>query len=51
MSKEIKQPKKQNQMHGPMAMMQAGEKARNFKGTMKKLLSYLNVYKLSIIVV
>jgi len=28
-----------------------GEKARNFKGTMKKLLQYLSVYKLSIIIV
>lgn len=35
---------------GPMAMMK-GEKARNFKGTMSKLIKYLNVYKVSIIVV
>ncbi len=33
---------------GPMAMMK-GEKARDFKGTMKKLLGYLNVYKVSIV--
>jgi ATP-binding cassette, subfamily B, multidrug efflux pump len=44
-----KQPKRQAKpMGGPMAMMK-GEKARDFKGTMKKLLKYLNVYKLSII--
>lgn len=35
---------------GPMAMMK-GEKARNFKGTMKKLISYLGPYKLSILIV
>ncbi len=35
---------------GPMAMMQ-GEKPRDFKGTMKKLLQYLGSYKLGILVV
>ncbi|AWI04243.1 multidrug ABC transporter ATP-binding protein [Clostridium drakei] len=35
---------------GPMAMMK-GEKARDFKGTMSKLIKYLNVYKVSIIIV
>ncbi|WP_407312962.1 ABC transporter ATP-binding protein [Desulfosporosinus sp. SB140] len=30
---------------------QGGEKARNFKGTMKKLLQYLSVYQMSIIMV
>jgi ATP-binding cassette, subfamily B, multidrug efflux pump len=35
---------------GPMAMMK-GEKARDFKGTMKKLIGYLSVYKISIIFV
>lgn len=37
--------------HGPGGMMQGGEKARDFKGTMKKLISYLSVYKISIMVV
>ncbi len=37
-------------MGGPGAMMK-GEKARNFKGTMKKLLAYLNKFKAPIIVV
>jgi ATP-binding cassette subfamily B protein len=32
-------------------MMQGGEKARDFKGTMKKLLDYLKVYKVAIITV
>jgi ATP-binding cassette subfamily B multidrug efflux pump len=35
---------------GPMAMMK-GEKARDFNGTMKKLIKYLSVYRLSIIIV
>lgn len=35
--------------HGPMAG--AGEKAKNFKGTMKKLISYLKPFTASIIVV
>ena len=35
---------------GPMAMMK-GEKPRDFKGTMKKLILYLGSYRLSIVVV
>ncbi len=35
---------------GPMAMMK-GEKARDFKGTMTKLIQYLGAYKLAILVV
>ena len=37
--------------HGPMAGMMKGEKARDFKGTMLKLIRYLSAYKLSLIVV
>ena len=37
-------------MHGPGAMIK-GEKAKDFKGTMKKLLKYLGEYKVSIIAV
>nr|WP_026485750.1 ABC transporter ATP-binding protein [Caldanaerobius polysaccharolyticus] len=37
--------------HGPGGMMRGVEKARDFKGTMKKLMRYLSVYKVSIIVV
>lgn len=38
--------------HGPGGMMiGGGEKARDFKGTMKKLIQYLSVYKLSMIIV
>ena len=35
---------------GPMAMMK-GEKPRDFKGTMKKLIQYLGSYRISILVV
>lgn len=35
--------------HG--SMMRGGEKARDFKGTMRKLVKYLSVYKFSIILV
>lgn len=36
--------------HGPMAMMK-GEKPRDFKGTMVKLLQYLGTYRISILIV
>ncbi|MEI7578824.1 MAG: ABC transporter ATP-binding protein [bacterium] len=40
-------------MRGPGSMMQGGakEKAKNFKGTMKNLLKYLQPYRISILVV
>jgi ATP-binding cassette subfamily B protein len=37
--------------HGPGGMMMGGEKARDFKGTMKKLTSYLSVYWVSMLIV
>ncbi|MBN1563374.1 MAG: ABC transporter ATP-binding protein [Anaerolineae bacterium] len=50
-----KQPQYRRQQrgpqHGPPGMMMHGEKARDFKGTMRKLLVYLSVYKVSIGVV
>ncbi|MCA9913742.1 MAG: ABC transporter ATP-binding protein, partial [Anaerolineae bacterium] len=36
---------------GPHGMMGSGEKARDFRGTMRKLISYLSEYKLAIGVV
>jgi ATP-binding cassette subfamily B multidrug efflux pump len=36
--------------HGPMAMMR-GERARNFRGTMARLIQYLGSYKWSVLVV
>ena len=37
--------------HGPGASMGTGEKAKNFKGTMKELLSQLGAYKIAVILV
>lgn len=37
--------------HGPMGGMGAGEKADDFKGTMKKLINYLKKYMVGIVVV
>ncbi|MGL4737293.1 MAG: ABC transporter ATP-binding protein [Cellulosilyticaceae bacterium] len=37
--------------HGPMGGMGAGEKAKDFKGTMKNLMKYLRPFRLSILVV
>lgn len=44
------------QVKGPMGpmgpgMMRGGEKAKNFKGTMKKLIAYMSEYKLGIMMV
>ena len=38
-------------MGGPPGMLRGGEKARNFKGTMTKLLKYLRPYRLQIAIV
>jgi len=37
------------QRHGPGGMMAPGEKARNFKGSMKQLISYLGPFRWSIL--
>ena len=50
-------PQQERPQRGPMGggpmggMMRGGEKPRNFKATMAKLLQYLSEYKVSIIVV
>lgn len=36
---------------GPGGMIRGGEKARDFKGTIKKLIKYINVYKAAVIIV
>ena len=36
--------------HGPMAMMR-GEKARDFRGTMRRLIQYLDAYRIPILIV
>lgn len=43
--------KKRSMHHGPGGMVLGGEKANDFKGTMKKLIKYMDRYKLSIIIV
>jgi len=43
--------KGQKMNHGPGGMIQGGEKANNFKSTMKKLIEYMNEYKLAVIIV
>lgn len=48
--KETRPPKRGGGHMGPGPMV-GGEKARNFKGTMKKLIKYLSVYKLSMFAV
>lgn len=37
--------------HGPGAMMMSGEKAKDFKGTFRKLIHYMSRYKISIFIV
>lgn len=37
--------------HGPRGLLRGGEKARDFKGTMKKLISHLSIYKISLFIV
>ncbi len=49
-SHDFKRPPRRAGMgHGPRAML-PGEKARNFKGTMKKLIKHLSVYKIPIFI-
>ncbi len=44
-------PKKRGMGHGPMGGMAPGEKAKDAKGTFKKLMQYIGVYKIGFIVV
>jgi ATP-binding cassette subfamily B multidrug efflux pump len=44
----LRGPGTRGPMGGPMGRMGGGEKARDFKGTMAKLLHYLGPYKLSV---
>lgn len=48
---ENNRPPKQHRPHGPMGGMMRGEKAKDFKGTIKKLIRYISRYKVSLIVV
>ena len=47
---EKKMPRKRSGGHGPNSMM-AGEKAKDFKGTFKKLVHYLGKHQLTILIV
>lgn len=38
-------------LNGPRAMLRGGEKPQNFKGTIKKLINHLSVYRISIFTV
>jgi len=56
MSEQNNRPVRPMQKHGgmergPGGMMLGGQKARDFKGTMKKLIYYLSAYRISIITV
>ena len=52
MSNERRQRRGPMGGHGPMGgAMMAGEKAKDFKGTVRKLLSYLSPYHIQIIIV
>ncbi|ADK14953.1 MULTISPECIES: ABC transporter ATP-binding protein [Clostridium] len=51
MSDKYKIKRQKVHQHGPGGMIHGGEKANNFKGTMKKLMSYMNEYKLAVIIV
>ena len=44
-------PQRRGGPGGHMAAMMKGDKARDFKGTMKKLIEYLGKYKLTIVIV
>jgi ATP-binding cassette subfamily B multidrug efflux pump len=48
-SRSMGSPRRRGFGHG--GMLRGGEKAHDFKGTMKKLYKYLSVYKISIIIV
>lgn len=50
----MSEPKRRGRMghgHGPGAGMVPGEKAKNFRGTIKKLVQYMGNYKIGIVVV
>ena len=50
-SKQRKEPMRRGPMGGPGGVMRGGEKARNFKGTMSRLIKILSPYKATISIV
>ncbi len=51
MSEQNKQNRPQRRMHGPGGGMMPGEKAKDFKGSARKLISYMGSYKYGLIAV
>ena len=51
MSGKKAQPQKRGRMHGPMGNMMPGEKAKDFKGSVRRLIEYMGHYKWAILVV
>lgn len=47
----MEEKRRRHDGHGPHGGMMAGEKAKDFKGTMKKLLGYLGKYKIGLVFV
>ena len=47
----VKRPPRRGPMGGPHGGMMPGEKAKDFKGTLKKLLAYMGRYKIAIVFV
>ena len=47
----VKRPPRRGPMGGPHGSMMPGEKAKDFKGTLKKLLAYMGRYKIAIVFV
>ena len=47
----VKRPPRRGPMGGPHGPMMPGEKAKDFKGTLKKLLAYMGRYKIAIVFV
>lgn len=47
----VKKPPRRGPMGGPHGPMMPGEKAKDFKGTLKKLLAYMGRYKIAIVFV
>ena len=47
----VKRPPRRGPMGGPHGPMMPGEKAKDFKGTVKKLLAYMGRYKIAIVFV
>ena len=50
-NEDLKKVTQRRRPHGPGARMMPGEKAKDFKGTVGKLLTYMGVYKIALLFV